>query len=177
MHRPPRPRNENLFAGGGLACTLLYGFLIALISTAAFLQLPVSLLLSRELPLTPSHLRLLLKSPELLTRCQTYAFTVLGISQLFHAIGMRDVETSIFRIPPFTNGLMVTAFCIGISLQVLVTEIPCFVTAFGTCRLSIAEWGRLILLSATPLLAHEFLLFRTPFKTALSQPEAAEAHR
>ena len=177
MHRPPRPRNENLFAGGGLACTLLYGFLIALISTAAFLQLPVSLLLSRELPLTPSHLRLLLQSPELLTRCQTYAFTVLGISQLFHAIGMRDVETSIFRTPPFTNGLMVTAFCIGISLQVLVTEIPCFVTAFGTCRLSIAEWGRLILLSATPLLAHELLLFRLPFKTTLSQPEAAEAHR
>lgn len=177
MHRPPRPRNESLFAGGGLACTLFYGFLITLISITAFLQLPVSLLLSRGLSPTPEHLRLLLQNPDLLTRCQTYVFTVLGISQLFHAIGMRDVENSIFRMSPFANPLMVAAFCIGISLQVLVTEISCFVTAFDTCRLSFTEWSRLILLSAAPLLAHELLLIRLPFRKASSQPEAAEAHR
>ena len=39
MRQPPRPKNENLFASGGLSCTLLYGFLIAFISTAAFLCL------------------------------------------------------------------------------------------------------------------------------------------
>ena len=88
----------------------------------------------------------------------TYAFTVLGVSQLFHAIGMRDVETSVLRMNHLENRLMIAAFSIGLSLQILVTEIPYFVAAFGTCRLSLAEWIRLILLAAAPLLAHEILL-------------------
>ena len=167
MNRPPRPRNESLFAGGGLGCTLFYGFLIAFISTTAFLQLPISLLLAGKLPLTLENLRILLNVPEILTRCQTYAFTVLGISQLFHAIGMRDVETSVFRMNHLENKLMAAAFFIGLSLQVLVTEIPYFVTAFGTCRLSLSEWARLILLAAMPLLAHELLLL-LPGKRAAS---------
>ena len=158
MRRPPRPGNESLFAGGGLGCTLFYGLLIAFASSAAFLQLPISLLLAGELPLTLHNLRLLLDVPELLARCQTYAFTVLGVSQLFHAIGMRDVETSVLRMNHLENRLMIAAFSIGLSLQILVTEIPYFVAAFGTCRLSLAEWIRLILLAAAPLLAHEILL-------------------
>ena len=158
MRQPPRPKNENLFASGGLSCTLLYGFLIAFISTAAFLCLPVALLHGVGLPLTLTNLRLLLVEPQLLARCQTYAFTVLGISQLFHAVGMRDVETSLFRMNHLENKLMLAAFAIGIGLQVLVTEFPYFVTAFGTCRLAPGEWARLILLSAAPLLAHELLI-------------------
>ena len=41
MDRPPRGKDESLFAGGGLNCTCFYGALIALISMVAFLQLPV----------------------------------------------------------------------------------------------------------------------------------------
>ena len=160
MNRPPRPQNESLFAEGGLACTLLYGFLIAFISMTAFLQLPISLLLAGNLPVTLEHLRILLDVPEILTRCQTYAFTVLGISQLFHSIGMRDVETSLFSMNHLENRLMIAALCIGLSLQILVTETPYFVSAFGTCRLSASEWTRLILLAAAPLLSHELLLIR-----------------
>ena len=184
MSRPPRPRNESLFAGGGLGCTLFYGFLISFISTTAFLQLPVSLLLAGELPLTLENLKILLDVPEILTRCQTYAFTVLGISQLFHAIGMRDVETSIFRMNHLENRLMLAAFCIGLSLQILVTEFPYFVAAFGTCRLSLSEWTRLILLAAAPLLAHELLLLapgkaarRTSSTSAWKSPESAAEGR
>lgn len=160
MNRPPRPRGESLFAGGGLGCTLFYGFLIAFISTTAFLQLPISLLLAGDLPLSLDNLRILLEVPEILTRCQTYAFTVLGISQLFHAIGMRDVETSLFRMKHLENKLMLAAFAVGLSLQVLVTEFPYFVEAFGTCRLTLTEWTKLILLAAAPLLAHELLLLQ-----------------
>lgn len=118
----------------------------------------MALLRGVGLPLTLTNLRLLLVEPQLLARCQTYAFTVLGISQLFHAVGMRDVETSLFRMNHLENKLMLAAFAIGIGLQVLVTEFPYFVTAFGTCRLAPGEWARLILLSAAPLLAHELLI-------------------
>lgn len=158
MNRPPRARNESLFAGGGLSCTLLYGFLIAFISMTAFLQLPISLLIAQKAPVSLENLRILLASPKLLARCQTYAFTVLGISQLFHAIGMRDVESSLFRMNHLNNRLMLSAFVIGFGLQGLVTEFPYFIRAFGTCHLEMEEWAHLILLSAMPLVAHELLL-------------------
>ena len=158
LGRPPRPKNESLFAGGGLNCTLLYGVLIAFISMTAFLQLPISLLLARELPATLENLRILLTVPEILTRSQTYSFTVLGLSQLFHAIGMRDVETSVFRMHHFSNRLMIAAFAVGFGLQALVTEFPYFIQAFGTCHLAASEWLRLVFLAAMPLLAHELLL-------------------
>ena len=101
-------------------------------------------------------------SRELLGRCQTYAFTVLGISQLFHAVGMRDVETSVFKMNHLENKLMLAAFALGFVLQLLVTEVPYFISAFGTCSLSLKEWMLLTALSAMPLLAHEILaLFRS----------------
>ncbi|MEI3521515.1 MAG: HAD-IC family P-type ATPase [Anaerosacchariphilus sp.] len=63
MRQPPRPRRMRIcLPSGGLSCTLLYGFLIAFISTAAFLCLPVALLRGVGLPLTLTNLRLLLQS-------------------------------------------------------------------------------------------------------------------
>lgn len=100
----------------------------------------------------------MLAVPDILVRCQTYAFTVLGISQLFHAIGMRDTECSLFRMKHFTNKLMLLAFVLGIGLQVLATSVPYFTNAFGTCRLFFKDWRFLLLLSAVPLLVHELLL-------------------
>jgi len=158
MKRPPRSKKESLFAGGGLSCTLFYGCLIALISTTAFLQIPITTLRTGGGPVTLEGIRSLLARPEILSRCQTYAFTVLGISQLFHAIGMRDVEKSVFRMKHLENKLMAAAFVIGIMLQLLVTEIPYFIKMFGTCSLSLHEWLSLIFLAAMPLLAHEILL-------------------
>ncbi len=158
MKHPPRPKNESLFAEGGLACTLLYGGLIAFISMAAFLQLPVSLLLAGHTDITLRSLQALLMDEGILARSQTYAFTVLGMSQLFHAIGMRDVETSVFRMKHFSNKLMIFAFFTGIGLQLLVTEIPYFIQIFGTCHLTLFEWGQMIFLASMPLLVHELLI-------------------
>lgn len=159
MHRPPRGKKESLFAGGGLSCTLFYGCLIATISTVAFLQLPISMLRAAGDEVTLTGIRTLLEDATILNRSQTYAFTVLGISQLFHALGMRDVEKSVFRMNHFENKLMIAAFIIGFTLQLLVTEVPYFIQMFGTCPLSLKEWGMLIALSAMPVLAHEIMLF------------------
>lgn len=159
MNRPPRSKDESLFAGGGLSCTLLYGILIAFISMTAFLQIPISLLHAQALPVTLEHLQTLLQDPALLAQAQTYSFTVLGISQLFHAVGMRDIEVSFFRMNHLKNRLMIASFVIGFSLQALVTEVPYFIRAFGTCHLDVSEWILLILLACMPLVAHELLLF------------------
>lgn len=160
MKRKPRLKNESLFAEGGLTCTLVYGILISFISMTAFLMLPIGILLNEHAAISLSALKALLEHPQLLMRCQTYAFTVLGVSQLFHAIGMRDVETSFFRMNHRSNKLMIAAFLLGFLLQLLVTEIPYFVQAFGTCSLSLREWGNLTILAAMPLFVHELLLLK-----------------
>lgn len=165
MKRPPRPKDENLFADGGLSCTVFYGLLIGFISISAFLYLPIQTLRASGIAITPSHIRELLLLPDVLTRSQTYAFTVLGMSQLFHAIGMRDVDCSLFRMKHFTNKLMMLAVVLGIALQALVTTVPYFIKAFGTVPLNFSDWKMLLLLAAMPLLAHEFLYWHARLRS------------
>lgn len=165
MKRPPRPKDENLFADGGLSCTVFYGLLIGFISISAFLYLPIQTLRASGIAITPSHIRELLLLPDVLTRSQTYAFTVLGMSQLFHAIGMRDVDCSLFHMKHFTNKLMMLAVVLGIALQALVTTVPYFIKAFGTVPLSFSDWKMLLLLAAMPLLAHEFLYWHARLRS------------
>ena len=103
---------ESLFARGGMACTLLYGALITGIGLAAFLVLPCGILagkgeLSWNLSDWVEGLRELLSREKILARSQTYAFTVLGMCQLYHAVGMRDMQKSVFAMRPWDNPLMV----------------------------------------------------------------------
>ncbi|MCM1540784.1 MAG: cation-translocating P-type ATPase [Blautia sp.] len=158
MRQQPRKAQESLFARGGLACTCFYGVLIGAISLTAFLMLPCALLRANGLPLTPAGISHLLGNPHVLSRAQTYAFTVLGISQLFHAIGMRDTGKSVFRMKHLENKLMLAACAVGFCLQFAVTEIPFLIRAFGTSHLSGSEWMRLSILAAAPLFAHEILI-------------------
>lgn len=158
MRQQPRKAQESLFARGGLACTCFYGVLIGAISLTAFLMLPCALLRANGLPLTPAGLSPLLANQHVLSKAQTYAFTVLGISQLFHAVGMRDTGRSVFRMKHLENRLMIAACVVGFGLQFAVTEIPFLIQAFGTAHLSGSEWLRLSVLAAVPLFAHEILL-------------------
>ena len=157
MEEPPRGKDESLFSRGGMACTLFYGFLIAVISLTAFLRLPVGILAAEGRRITVESLSLVLGDPAVLARCQTYAFTVLGLSQLFHAVGMRDVGRSVFRLNHLENRLMLAAATLGVFLQVLVTENSRLVALFQTAALSGTEWRELLFLAAAPLAAHELL--------------------
>lgn len=158
MSKPPRSPKEHLFAHGGLFCTLFYGSLIAFISLIAFLTLPIGSITQTGMSFTPEHIRQILLNPDILQRSQTYAFTVLGFSQLFHAIGMRNVNLSIFHMNHRNNPFMFAAFAIGWFLQIIVTEISALTLLFGTAKLSLAEWLALTLLSAVPLLFHELFV-------------------
>lgn len=158
MRQKPRKSDENLFARGGLACTLCYGAVIAAISLTAFLQVPYGALIRQGLPVDLHNMKSMLALPELLNKAQTHAFTVLGMSQLVHAVGMRDVNKSVLRMNHFSNRSMIFACTAGVGLQALVTEIPYFVGLFGTVQLSLHEWGWLAALSFVPLVVHELLV-------------------
>lgn len=163
MRESPRKESESLFSRGGLACTVFYGFLIAVISLCAFFRPSISALVSLGQAVTPENLLRMLENGEVLMRSQTYAFTVLGLSQLFHAVGMRNTDRSVFRMNHLENGLMAAAFILGILLQAAVTEIPWLVEIFQTVRLSGSEWRELLMLAAAPMAAHEFLVFLNQF--------------
>jgi len=157
MRQKPRTAKESLFARGGLLCTVFYGSLIAAVSLTAFLMLPVALLHIRGMEAGLQGLAEILREDWVLSKAQTYAFTVLGMSQLWHAVGMRDQERSVLRMNHLENKLMIAACVIGFLLQFAVTEVPFLINAFGTSPLSGREWLRLSLLAAAPLLAHEIM--------------------
>lgn len=159
MKEPPRKSTDSLFSHGGLACTLCYGAVIGIISLLAFLAVPYQELVKENLPITVQNLEKILRLGPVLNKAQTHAFTVLGMSQLMHAVGMRDVNKSIFKMNHLQNVYMIVAWVAGIALQALVTESTYFVNLFGTSRLSLAEWGILGALSSMPLLVHELLVF------------------
>jgi Ca2+-transporting ATPase len=170
MSKPPRNAKESLFAHGGLTCTLFYGTLIAAVSLTAFLIVPFGVLVPNNLEFSLENIILVLNNELLLSRAQTYAFTVLGISELFHAVGMRNVEQSVFKMNHFSNKLMIAAFGVGLLLQIAVTEVPYLVNIFGTVRLSLLEWAYLIVLSSAPLIAHEILVLCSKLSQGSKKP-------
>ena len=170
MKRPPRKPGESLFARGGWFFTGLYGFLIAAVSLGAFFYVPWQTAAEMGQNLTLPILKELLKEDVILCTAQTYAFTVLGISELFHAIGMRNLEQSVFCSGLFSNPLMWGAFFIGILLQAAVTEIPFLTQVFCTAELTMEEWAGLIFVSAAPLLLHELLTLPKTLMFALKRP-------
>lgn len=155
MRNSPRKPGESLFARGGLACTCFYGVLITCASLTAFLMLPIGILQARGMEVSLPALAQLLQQEAVLAKAQTYAFTVLGMSQLFHAVGMRDAQKSVFQMNHLENKLMILACIVGFALQFAVTEVPFLIDAFGTSHLSGREWLYLVILAASPMAAHE----------------------
>lgn len=155
MEHNPRKPEESLFARGGLSCTCFYGLLIAGISLLAFLLLPCAALQAAGRAIDLAGIREMMENGAILAKSQTYAFTVLGMSQLFHAVGMRDMNRSVFRMNHRDNPLMFAAAAVGLALQFAVTKVPFLVNAFGTAWLSAGEWMLLAGLAAFPLVAHE----------------------
>ncbi len=166
MKLPPRDPKESLFAHGGLALTLSYGALIAAITLAAFVYAPIRALLEAGSAVTIPNLIRVMEDAALLAQSQTFAFTVLGISQLFHALGMRNVDRSVFSLHLFENKMMIIAFALGFLLQIAVTEIGPLVRMFDTVELTLVQWLELTALSSAPLWVHEivFLIRRAAKK-------------
>ena len=158
MKEKPRDAKESLFAHGGLATTVFYGLLIAAITLGAFLIVPVTTLQSAGLPVNLAGIASVLSDAEWLTHSQTYAFSVLAVSQLFHALGMHDVDHSIFTSHAFRNKSMVLAFFAGFGLQILATEVPFLISAFNTFPLTVNEWLMLTAIATAPLVAHEIIV-------------------
>lgn len=161
MKEKPRAKNESLFAHGGYSILFLYGAFITIITMISFFIIPTSIILNTygfDGRLFAHIRHILLTNEEVLLKSQTFAFTTLSLSQLFHMIGMSNVKNRLFNIIKGKNYVMLLALVIGIVLQVLVTEVPFLIEVFKTSSLSLSEWIYLLLISSFPLIMHEIMV-------------------
>lgn len=155
MHKKPRKNGESIFADGGYAKVGIYSIVIALVTLIAFLYTPVTHLMSTGGAFSLQALIDCFNNEHILMKSQTLAFCTLAMSELFHAVGMRDTENSIFRFNHLDNKVMILALAIGIVGQVAVTEIPFLMDVFGTVRMSWKMWLFIVVISLMPLVVHE----------------------
>ena len=165
MNEKPRNKDETLFQKNGLFIILFYGILIFVLTSISFLVLPIRNLLDLGIKINIKNINYMLENKDILIKSRTYAFTTLGISQLFHMIGMSNIKGSIFKIFKNKNYVRIIAFIFGYCLQVLVTEVTFLVDIFKTAKLDINEWIWLTIISMFPLLFHQII--RKEYKTGL----------
>lgn len=158
MNKRPRKKGESIFADGGYFKVGLYSVIIAVVTLIAFLYTPVRELSAAGTGCSLKNIIGCFTDKQILMQSQTLAFCTLAVSELFHAIGMRDTETSLFKFDHLDNKIMILAFVVGILGQLAVTEIPFLRTIFGTVRMTAAMWGLVLILSIMPLIAHEIVV-------------------
>ena len=166
MNDPPRKEGESIFAHGGFKLVGIYSVLISMLTLGGFLYVPVSMLLANGEAITLANIAAQYDIVGVLERSGTYAFCILAVAQLFHAIGMRDTENSILTFNWMDNKVMILAFIVGLAGQLLVTEVPFLVNVFGTVSLSFKEWLSIIGVSMTPMIVHEVLVILKKFEKA-----------
>lgn len=155
MKEKPRDSKESIFSHGGFALTIGYGIVITLAVilayfTCGWLNGAGSL----------SEIKTLYNTnPTLLHQAQTMAFTTLALCELFHMLGMSNVNRSFIHIFKDKNWMLFIAFFIGLALQLFVVQTPGVKDVFSTYSLTGVEWGIMLALSLLPLLVHEVIVF------------------
>jgi Ca2+-transporting ATPase len=125
MRRPPRPRNESVFAHGVWQHILWAGLLIGGISLyACYWAIEVG------------------------EHAQTMTFTVLTFAQLAHVMAIRSERESLFTIGVAGNRLLLLAVAASVALHMLLIYVPWLQRIFGTEALSAHA---LVLACALPL--------------------------
>lgn len=90
-----------------------------------------------------------------LPKIQTLIFTLVVISLMFNAFNWRSDRYSIFSLGVFTNRALIYAVLSTVLLQLAAIYVPIMQTAFRTVPLSLSDWGMIIPLASTTLIAME----------------------
>lgn len=157
MNEKPRLPGESLFAHGGLMTLVVYGILIGTITLFGFL-LGCHEAVYGPKPFAFSTLEHInFRAKNVVAEGRTFALTILALSELFHAIGMRDRRKSIFKMNHLNNKMMWFAVGLGLVLQFLIVQTP-LNRIFSTIPLSFVQWATALLLSVLPLVVHEIIV-------------------
>jgi len=134
MSRQPRNPKDGIFKNMW-ASIILEGCIIGMLSVIAYC---IGRIISEGNPDAPG----------------TMAFSVLALSQLFHAFNMCS-DGSVLNSKLFRNKFLVISLLAGIALQVCVVQIPLLSGVFKTTSLRPVEWTIVLILSIMPLVIVE----------------------
>jgi len=146
MNRPPRPPQENLFAGGLVKKILATGVVLA--AAALFTQYYAM-----------SH------GYDTATQ-QTMVFTVLCFVQLVNALSVRSSSRSMFSKSIFSNAGMWGAIVLTVVLQLLIIYVPALDFIFKTKPLELKAFEIILAITAVSAVAMELIKYLTRPKRA-----------
>jgi Ca2+-transporting ATPase len=135
MKQKPRKAKEGLVSKKMIVSSLGLGFLIALQSLGV-----LHWARNEGMPLP---------------KIQTLIFTLVVISLMFNAFNWRSDRYSVFSLGIFTNRPLIYAVLSTVLLQLAAIYIPFMQKAFRTVPLSLSDWGLIIPLASTTLIAME----------------------
>ena len=157
MNKKPRKENESIFSGGAISIIIANAILITLITLAGFLYPAFKYVIDNNLNLSMASIFNAFTINDILLKGQTYAFSILAISELFRAVGARDENNSFFKFNHLDNKMMLLAISVGILGQLAVTEIPFLTKIFNTTGLSLVEWFAIFGVATAPIILHEII--------------------
>ena len=154
MKQKPRNANESLFAHGGWWVTGGYGIVITLAVIIAYLSafFMNGMYTWNDIAYCTNE--------EVIHLAQTMAFTTLAFSELFHMLGMSNMDKSVFTIFKNKNYMMLVAFIVGVALQLFVVEVPGVRDVFNTAgdKMNWTHWLITMVMSLLPLIVHEIVV-------------------
>jgi P-type Ca2+ transporter type 2C len=157
MKEKPRAPKESLFSHGGTALLIIYGVLIGLTTLVGFILGCYEAMYGAGHFILSNLAHINFGSKDVLIEGRTFAVTVLAISELFHAVGMRDTKKSIFRMNHLNNKLMWVSVLFGFILQFIIVQTPVS-RFFGANPLTLSQWLTVLLLAVMPLVMHEIIV-------------------
>ncbi len=90
-----------------------------------------------------------------LDKARTIAFTILVAAQWFNALNARSEQRSLFRVGLFKNRWLLGGIGLAVLIQVAVIYLPLLQGVFYTVPLGIRDWGLVLLVSSSVLVAEE----------------------
>ena len=154
MKQKPKNPQDGIFANHGFTFCMFYGFVVFVITFIAYLIPGFKAYNGGGY----SAFTELYKQEDIYLEASTFAFSVLALSQIFHMIGMMNLNKSFIFVFKEKNNMLYISFVVGFLLQILVTEVPFLNTIFKTEQLHILEWLYLLPLAMVPLIVHELLV-------------------
>jgi Ca2+-transporting ATPase len=141
MRRPPRKRDDSLFARGVARSIFGTGSLMAIVCLGLFWWHLPSADVSSD--------RAALAYP------RTIVFWALAMFQLFYVLALRSSERSFFALGLWSNYRLIVAVIVGAILQAAVVYVPLLQTYFRTTALSITDLAACTALSTAAFWAAE----------------------
>ncbi len=146
MKEKPRNPKESFFAHGAGWRAMIGGFVIGIVTLAAFWYgyyengySPFD----KEVP------------EDTVSYARTLAFMTIISCQLFYSLALRNSRKSIFTIGIFSNWYLFGAVVLGLALQLLVIAVPFMQEAFQLQMLDSRGWIMVLILGLVPLILSE----------------------